>query len=259
MLRTASTIGLFCLALATVGCSGTSDLLSSETYAGAFSKPIVDFKAPVWASRNTNEIQLGPTGPVGPEDLVAADGRCGPEAAAVAQAAAPQPPAQDQAAAAPAAPAPPAAPADRPVGGMAGDLASEPMPAGPAAPAATTGAAPAAPPDRLEPAGGFGMPMAPAVTGGVALGMSECQVVRRAGTPNNVSVGADNKGERTVVLSYLGGSWPGIYHFESGRLKEVDAAPTPPKPAKPVKKNVKKKKPVKQKQAQHEIERIYVQ
>jgi hypothetical protein len=103
-----------------------------------------------------------------------------------------------------------ATPADRPVGSPAGDLAGAPMPA------ASEG----------------GMPP---VLGGIALGMTECQAVRRAGSPGNVAISADDKGERKVVLTYLSGPWPGIYTFSAGRLKIVDRAPEPPKPVKPVK------------------------
>lgn len=95
------------------------------------------------------------------------------------------------------------------VGSAAGDLAGSPMPAGGDAP----------------------------VLGGVALGMSECQVVRRAGAPSNVAISAENN-ERRAVLTYAGGQWPGVYTFASGRLKVVDALPEAQKP-----KPVAKKKP----------------
>ena len=87
-------------------------------------------------------------------------------------------------------------------------------------------------------------PGAPQVVGGIALGMTECQAVRRAGLAGNVNIGAGDRGERKVVLTYLSGTWPGIYHFSDGRLKVIDRAPTPPAPPKaPPKK--KAKKPVK--------------
>lgn len=76
-------------------------------------------------------------------------------------------------------------------------------------------------------------PGMPQVVGGIALGMTECDAVRRAGTPANVSIGVGNNNDRKVVLTYLAGPWPGIYTFASGRLKEIDAAPGQPKPAKP--------------------------
>ena len=93
------------------------------------------------------------------------------------------------------------------VGTVAGDLGT------------TTSAAPAA------------QAVAP---GGISLGMTECQVVSHAGQPGQVDIGADDKGNRKVVLTYMNGPWPGIYTFAAGRLKVVDrvAAPEQPKPAK---------------------------
>ena len=86
---------------------------------------------------------------------------------------------------------------------------------------------------------------APLVMGGVALGMTECQTVQRAGTPGNVSIGSGDRGERNVVLTYLSGPWPGIYRFSDGRLKVVERAPEPPAPPKapPKKKKAAAKKP----------------
>jgi outer membrane lipoprotein SlyB len=73
---------------------------------------------------------------------------------------------------------------------------------------------------------------APTVAGGVALGMSECQVVQRAGQPNLIDIGSDGA-DRKAVLTYNSGNWPGIYTFVAGRLKLVDqvAVPEPVKPA----------------------------
>ena len=74
------------------------------------------------------------------------------------------------------------------------------------------------------------------VLGGIALGMTECQVAQRAGTPAKADLTADESGERKVVLSYPSGNWPGIYTFVAGRLKEVQRVVEPPPPPKPVKK-----------------------
>jgi len=243
-------IGLICAAaLAAAGCSNSS-LLDADTYSGMFSKPLRVFDAPEWATPGSrkDDIRLGPSGPVAPEDLVSADGRCAAEASA-----APEP--ARATAAAEAAPEPPTA--DRSVGSVAGDLAGAPMPAGspPAAPART----PTAPvPDRLEPETPAAPP-APALAGGIALGMTECQVVRRAGAPSSVDIGADDKGERKVLITYAGGTWPGIYHFQSGRLKEIDALPTPEKPAKPGVKKPRTKAAKSAKSANGEAVRVYVQ
>jgi hypothetical protein len=69
--------------------------------------------------------------------------------------------------------------------------------------------------------------------GGIALGMTECQVVAHAGQAGQVNVGLDEAGQRKVVLTYLTGPWPGVYTFASGRLKVIDrvAQPEPAKPA----------------------------
>jgi hypothetical protein len=191
-----SSLALLCvLGLATIlgGCSAGLDerrrTAEAKSDGGWFSKSVDIFAKPEWASAgSTKNIELGPKGPVGAEELVNADGSCAPEAVQASAAAMP-----------------------------AGDLAGAPMP-------------------------GAGDSGAPPVLGGIALGMTECQAVRRAGTPGNVAISADDKGERRVVLTYLNGPWPGIYTFSAGRLKVVERAPEPPKPVKPA---PKKKPPAK--------------
>jgi len=79
---------------------------------------------------------------------------------------------------------------------------------------------------------------------GIGLDMTECQVVDRAGPPNNVQLGRNPNGDRTAVLSYQSGPRPGIYHFERGRLTQMDrveVAEPAPQPTK--KKPAKTKKP----------------
>jgi hypothetical protein len=73
------------------------------------------------------------------------------------------------------------------------------------------------------------------VSGGVALGMTECDVVKRQGPPENITLGTNEKSERTLVLSYTKTVRPGIYNFVAGRLVSIDRAPEPPAPAKPAK------------------------
>ena len=238
--------------LALAGCS-SSPLLDKDTYSEMFHKKVDLFATPEWASAATtgNKAPLNPRGPVAPEELVSTDGRCAPPVAAAPE------PAQQQAAQAEQPPA--ASVADRRVGSVAGDLAGAPMPQG-SKPAATTGSAP--PPDRLMPEGGASsaaLSSGQPVLGGIALNMTECQVVRRAGTPSNIAIGSGKKGERTAVLSYLGGEWPGIYHFESGRLKVIDAAPDQVKPAKAKRGKKVAKKPVRRKATGRGTERYYVQ
>jgi len=104
------------------------------------------------------------------------------------------------------------------------------------------GACPAATAPQAAP-GGPAAPAAPMsrLGEGVGLGMSECDVVARAGAPTNVQIGNAPNGDRTAVLTYNGGPRPGIYHFERGRLMQMDGvaetAPPPQtakkKPAKP--------------------------
>ena len=210
------------VAMPIAGCTHSLGSLTDVSEGGIFSKPANMFVKPDWANSTINDrnVQLNPRGPVAPEELVGADGRCGAPVveAAPAPAAAPAPPSER--------------PADRPVGSVAGDLASAPMPAGTPASAQPNAGLPEPPPG------------APQLMGGIALGMSECDVVRRAGLPGNINIGAGDRGDRKVVLTYLTGSWPGIYTFDAGRLKIVDRAPEPPPSAKPPAKTKKAKKPV---------------
>jgi hypothetical protein len=202
---------LAALALALAGCSGN---MFDKNEGGFFSKPMDLFNKPDWSKPAIIKDAMNFGGPVGPDELVGADGRC---ATPVAQA--PQP----------AAPAQPAAatPAD------------EPAPAAPAATPATPASTPAADAGAAP------------VLGGIALGMTECQTVARAGVAGGVNISAGAKGERAVVLTYLSGPWPGIYHFSNGRLKEIDRAPEPPPSAKPPpKKKATKKKPANAKTSQ---------
>jgi len=199
-----------------------------------FQNPV--FSTPDWArARAAGSVTLGPRGPVAPEDMVDAGGHCAPEAPQAAPQAAPAEAAKAEAAppATPATPATPPPPAGAAAyGSVAGDLASAPMPQGPPpkpASVKTASAAPDAGLGGLQPESGAGISGAP-LLGGIALGMTECQAVRRGGEPSNVSIGAGTRGERKVVITYLSGQWPGIYTFESGRLKQVDAAPVQEKP-----------------------------
>jgi len=64
--------------------------------------------------------------------------------------------------------------------------------------------------------------------GGIALQMTECDVVRRAGAVDKIDFGSDDRGERLVTLTYLRGPLPGIYRFSGGRLVAIERAPAPP-------------------------------
>jgi len=86
---------------------------------------------------------------------------------------------------------------------------------------------------------------APASTGGtVALGHTECDVVRGIGAPDNVSLSNNERGDRVAVITWQRGSRAGIYTFTSGRLSSIEGASAPepsPKTVKP--KSKPKKKP----------------
>jgi hypothetical protein len=73
---------------------------------------------------------------------------------------------------------------------------------------------------------------------GIALSMTECQVVSVAGYTNQIQIGANERGERTVVLTYMSGDRPGIYHFRGGRLvnmERVAVVEQPKRPQRPAK------------------------
>ncbi len=70
----------------------------------------------------------------------------------------------------------------------------------------------------------------PLIPSGIALDMTECDVVKRAGQPERVQVGTNERNERTLILTYINGERPGIYNFTSGRLTSMERSPEPPKP-----------------------------
>jgi len=82
---------------------------------------------------------------------------------------------------------------------------------------------------------------APAATGTVALGHTECDVVRGIGAPNAVNISNSPRGDRVAVINFSQGPRAGIYTFTGGRLTAIERGAEPvaaPKPDKP-----KKKKP----------------
>jgi hypothetical protein len=85
--------------------------------------------------------------------------------------------------------------------------------------------------------GAAGSP-APSTTGRVALGHTECDVVRGIGAPDNVSLSSNPRGDRVAVVNYSRGQRAGIYTFTAGRLTSIERAPeaAPAKGAKPKKK-----------------------
>ena len=70
---------------------------------------------------------------------------------------------------------------------------------------------------------------------GIALQMTECDVVRVAGYTDRVDIGANERGQRSVTLTYLNGVRPGIYRFVGGRLASMERVAEPPQPKKPTK------------------------
>ena len=90
----------------------------------------------------------------------------------------------------------------------------------------------------------------PGVLGaGVAIGMSECEVVAHLGAPNAVNISRTPGGERAAALTFNSGPRPGVYRFAGGRLNEMDRVEgLPPPAAEPAKKKIVKKKPDKTKE-----------
>jgi len=89
-----------------------------------------------------------------------------------------------------------------------------PPPAGPADANASTNAPAGAPP--------------PGTAGTVALGHTECDVVRGIGAPDNVNISANPGGERVAVVTWSHGPRAGIYTFTAGRLASIEGVPAPP-------------------------------
>jgi len=111
---------------------------------------------------------------------------------------------------------------------LVADNGSCPPPAVPQAPAAAaanqSGSAPAATDSSAL------------LGGGIALGMSECDVLFRAGAPSAVQIGKNPSGDRSAVLTFNSGPRAGIYHFEAGALTGVERAQTAPAPVQSAKK-----------------------
>ena len=78
---------------------------------------------------------------------------------------------------------------------------------------------------------------APPQSGGtVALGHTECDVVRGIGAPDSVNLSNNPRGDRVAVVTYTRGPRAGIYTFTAGRLSSVERGEEPapqPKVAKP--------------------------
>jgi len=72
-------------------------------------------------------------------------------------------------------------------------------------------------------------------TGTVALGHTECDVVRGIGAPDGVNISNNRRGDRVAVVNYSRGQRAGIYTFTSGRLTSIERGESveEPKTAKP--------------------------
>ncbi len=192
--RGAATFVALCAVLA--GCSGVPTLGDLNPLSRPYSNPFATTDNDYFTKRDGGVVRM-----VRPEDLVGPDGRCAFENV-------------------PAAPGPllsAPAPADPDPLPSASNRALY-FTAGPQAGRTTTASAP--PAVRMGPSG-------------VGLGMTECEVVRIAGTTDRVEIGANERGQRSVVLTYPGGERPGIYRFVGGRLSAMERVAEPPAPKKP--------------------------
>ena len=82
---------------------------------------------------------------------------------------------------------------------------------------------------------------APASGGSVALGHTECDVVRGIGAPDSVNISNDPRGGRVAVVTWSRGARAGIYTFTGGRLSSVERGAEPVAAPKATKPKAKKK------------------
>jgi hypothetical protein len=191
-----SPLSLAVLALALGGCASMTDIKVSDFNPLKGSDPLRSADYNYFYKRD----QTG-TSYVGGADLVGPDGRCAFDSAP------PSAPGAGEAVA--------ASPAAEPINPRSNQALY--FTAGPQT--GPTGAAPGALPPEVR-----GGPR------GIALQMTECQVVSVAGYTDRVEISANARGERTVTLTYLSGDRPGIYHFRNGRLTEMQRVAEPAQP-----------------------------
>jgi hypothetical protein len=103
-------------------------------------------------------------------------------------------------------------------------------------------APPAGPADANAAADGATTPV-PSVTGTVALGHTECDVVRGIGVPMHVDISNNPRGDRLAVITYNQGQRAGTYTFTAGRLTSIERGAEPVAPPKTAKAAKGKKKP----------------
>jgi hypothetical protein len=104
-------------------------------------------------------------------------------------------------------------------------------------------APPGAPADANALTEGAAAAPPPSTTGTVALGHTECDVVRGIGAPESVNLSKNERGDRLAVINYSRGQRAGIYTFTAGRLSSIERGPEPVAQPKPVKPKAKKKPP----------------
>jgi hypothetical protein len=81
---------------------------------------------------------------------------------------------------------------------------------------------------------------APSTTGAVALGHTECDVIRGIGAPDSVNLSSNPRGDRVAMISYSRGQRAGIYTFTAGRLTSVERGSEPAEQPKGTKSRAKK-------------------
>lgn len=81
----------------------------------------------------------------------------------------------------------------------------------------------------------------PQSRGSVALGHTECDVVRGIGAPDGVNISNNPGGERVAVVTWSRGPRAGIYTFTGGRLSSVERGAEPVAEPKAAKSKPKKK------------------
>ena len=94
-------------------------------------------------------------------------------------------------------------------------------------------------PEAGRPAGAAPSQLPPQVRSGpsgIALQMTECQVVAVAGSTDRVEISAGPGGQRLVTLTYVSGERPGIYRFVNGRLNTMERVAEQPQPRRAAKK-----------------------
>ncbi len=89
--------------------------------------------------------------------------------------------------------------------------------------------------------GAAGAPPQPSTTGTVALGHTECDVVRGIGAPGSVNLSNNGRGDRVAMVTYTQGQRAGIYTFTAGRLTSIERLPESEQPKAVAKPKAKKK------------------